>query len=59
MTNFQDLFEYNAWANALVLASTDQLSDAELRAPMDELGGSARSSCWGTQLKSKQASLGS
>ncbi len=41
MTNIQDLFQYNAWANALVLAETDKLSDTELRAPMDELGGSA------------------
>lgn len=39
MTNFQDLFEYNAWANGLILAETDELSDAELTAPMDELGG--------------------
>ncbi|MGE3073975.1 MAG: DinB family protein [Dehalococcoidia bacterium] len=41
MTNFRDLFEYNDWANQLVLKVTDELSDAELQAPMDELGGSA------------------
>ncbi|MGB4861086.1 MAG: DinB family protein [Tepidiformaceae bacterium] len=40
MTDFQDLFEYNSWANSLVLAGVDELSDEELTAPMDELGGS-------------------
>jgi uncharacterized damage-inducible protein DinB len=40
MTSFGDLFEYNTWANEQLLALTDQLSTAELEAPMPELGGS-------------------
>lgn len=38
---YGDLFEYNAWANAAVLAALDQLSEEQLRAEMPELGGSA------------------
>ena len=41
MTNFHDLYEYNAWANRLVLAVTDEMTDEQMRAPMPELGGSA------------------
>ncbi|MBK9545216.1 MAG: DinB family protein [Dehalococcoidia bacterium] len=41
MTSFDDLFEYNAWANREILAVTDLLTGAELAAPMDDLGGSA------------------
>ncbi|MGE0600712.1 MAG: DinB family protein [Dehalococcoidia bacterium] len=41
MTDVQDLFEYNEWANRAVLTVTDELSAAEMQAPMDELGGSA------------------
>lgn len=40
MTNFADLFEYTAWANAQVLAVTDGMTEAELAAEMKELGGS-------------------
>lgn len=36
----KDLFEYNTWANDQVLAGTDALSEAQLGAPMPELGGS-------------------
>ena len=38
---YGDLFEYNAWANAAVLAALDQMSEEQLRAELPELGGSA------------------
>ena len=41
MTHFDDLFDYNAWANAQVLAVTDQMSEEQLEREMPELGGSA------------------
>lgn len=40
MSVFSDLFEYNRWANNLVLAATSQMSPEALAAPMPELGGS-------------------
>lgn len=40
MSQFTDLFEYNRWANELVLEGTGQLSPEALAAPMPELGGS-------------------
>ncbi len=40
MSHLHDLFEYNQWANSLVLAETDQMSVEALDAPMPELGGS-------------------
>ena len=40
MSNFADLYEYNEWANSLVLAATDQLAAEQLAAEMAELGGS-------------------
>ncbi len=40
MTHFSDLFEYNEWANGLVLAATDQMTPEQRAAPMPELGGS-------------------
>jgi uncharacterized damage-inducible protein DinB len=41
MMQYGDLFEYNAWANAAVLAAMDQMNDEQLRTEMPELGGSA------------------
>ena len=41
MTYLHDLFEYNRWANELVLAATDQLSPEALAVEMPNLGGSA------------------
>ncbi len=41
MAQFEDLFEYNEWANQQVLTVTDDLSPEQLAAPMPELGGSA------------------
>ena len=38
---YGDLFEYNAWANAAVVAMMDLMSDGQLQAEMPELGGSA------------------
>ncbi|MEO8541205.1 MAG: DinB family protein [bacterium] len=40
MSQFKDLFEYNQWANGIILEATDQLG-AGLETPMPELGGSA------------------
>lgn len=40
MTGLTDLFEYNEWANGLVVAATDQMTEAQLSAEMPELGGS-------------------
>lgn len=40
MSQFTDLFEYNRWANALVLEATGRMSPEALAAPMPELGGS-------------------
>lgn len=40
MPGFADLFEYNEWANGLVLAATDQMTNEQLTAEMAELGGS-------------------
>lgn len=40
MSQFRDLYEYNEWANGLVLTATDQLSPEQLAAEMPELGGS-------------------
>ncbi len=40
MSRFTDLFEYNRWANNLVLEATSQMSAESLSAPMPELGGS-------------------
>ncbi len=39
MSRFADLFEYNRWANGLVLAATSRMSGEALSAPMPELGG--------------------
>ena len=41
MSLFDDLFEYNDWANNQLLAVTDELTPEQLEAPMPELGGSA------------------
>jgi uncharacterized damage-inducible protein DinB len=35
----RDLFEYNLWANEVILAATDQLSPDALATPMPDLGG--------------------
>lgn len=43
VTQLNDLFEYNAWANALVVDEMDKLPDEARRAEMPELGGSALS----------------
>lgn len=40
MSQFADLFEYNHWANELVLSATSQMTAEALAAPMPELGGS-------------------
>jgi uncharacterized damage-inducible protein DinB len=40
MANYADLFEYDAWANNQVLEVASELTDEQLRAPMDDLGGS-------------------
>ena len=40
MALFDDLFAYNDWANHQLLAITDDLTAAQLAAPMPELGGS-------------------
>lgn len=40
MSAFSELFEYNRWANSLVLEATAQMSAEALAAPMPELGGS-------------------
>jgi uncharacterized damage-inducible protein DinB len=40
MSHLRDLFEYNLWANQIVLAATDQVSPEALTEPMPELGGS-------------------
>lgn len=40
MSQFADLFEYNRWANALVLEATDRMTEEQRAAEMPELGGS-------------------
>jgi uncharacterized damage-inducible protein DinB len=40
VTQFPDLYEYNRWANGLVLDATGQMTDEQRAAPMPELGGS-------------------
>lgn len=41
MSYLADLLAYNAWANAVVLAATDELTGEQLAFSMPELGGSA------------------
>ena len=40
MSQFADLFEYNRWANGLVLEAADRMTTDQLAAEMPELGGS-------------------
>ena len=39
MSYFRDLFEYNLWANEIILAATGELTPEALATPMPDLGG--------------------